>query len=352
MRRFLSMALSIVMTITIMLALPVSAQAESTEGIAPADIKIINDDYNDLFDSFEKGAGYINLIENEETGENVEIVNLFHSEAVTPHKGVTYDLATNTLTLDNVNGGSWKILCDQMLHLKINVKGPCSIGSFSFWDTYPDFIGTGTLTVNEGIGGAVNNNISAKGIKPVSVSNTVTLTLKAGKGNPAANLNVLSDKNIYDTANLISYAGKVSDPLNWEKKEEFGGPSNDWISLRGVRVRTVFKATEILKKNDYTGNDNYYIKSISHVGNEPMTYHHISQLVLKDGVWVEKDDGNNYWSKDELFTNYTAAEVASLPSSLVNSEGNATAYLSTQFDYGQAYIKDNIWIIEGYIRWK
>ena len=339
-KRVLSVALSFAMIISIFCAVPSFVKA-ADDGVAPSEYKFDTANEIEKFDNYEKGAGYIAVTSPGDDGMYVEIVNLFHSEAVTPYNGINYNLATNTLTLDNVAGSNWTIQCDQMLHLKIQVNGACTIGSFGFWETYPSFTGTGTLTINGGIEEAVNYDIAAAGIAPVSVDNNVTLNLKGTAEKPAADISIASKSNTYDTSKLIKYEGKVSETLKWENKEVFGGPSQDWIRLSGVRARTVFKATKILKKKEYTGSNNYYIASISHVGNDPMDYHHISQLVEKDGYWFEKDDGNNYWNKDSLFENYTSAEVASLPSTLVNSEGYATAYLSTQFDYGQSYVKDN-----------
>ena len=347
MKKLLSMTLSLALIISLLLA--VAPVAKAADGITPGNV-IINPDngYEEIYD-YEKGAGYITI--EEHGGENayVEIINLFHSEEVTPYNGVTYDLATNTLTLTNANLPNWEIRCDQMFHLKVKVVGTCVFEAMNCWDTFPSFTGTGNLTLNNGIQGAGNSTVMEKGIAPMSVDNNVTLTLKKGaESQYCAQFQVSYKTTDLSPAKVLTYAGKVSEPLKWDNQPPRGGPSEDWITLTGVRNRTVFKATEILKKNDYTGENNYYIKSISQVGNEPMIYHHISQLVYKDGYWFEKDDGNNYWNKDSLFTNYTDAEVSSLPSTLVDSSGYATAYLANQFAYGQAYVKDNnVYIFNG-----
>ena len=342
MKKSLSVILSLIMIISAISFMPFSVFAldDPNEGVNPSVFQVpVDYDYENMYEDYEHGAGYIRVDDPEDENDGAEVVNLFHSDTVTSYKGISYDLASNTLTLDNVKGGKFEIQCDQMLHLKINVKGACTVKSFGFWETYPSFIGTGTLTITSPIEAASNANISEAEISPMEVAKTVTLKINGGEC--SGNFTVVSPNANYDASKIITYGGKASSNLNWNLNGTEGGPTEEWLQLTGIRARTVFSAKYLMKKKLYEGNDNYYVMSISHVGNEPYTYHYIEKLVNIDGYWVEMSDGSSYWNKDSLFEFYDKEEISSLPSSLVDGDGNITAYLSTQFDYGQAYMKDN-----------
>ena len=343
MKKSLSVILSLVMIISAISFMPFSASA-TDDGVAPSEITVPSDGMNEYYGDMEQGAGYICIDDPDDDEYGAEIVNLFHGEEVTAYKGVTYDLKTNTLTLDNIKGAKWSMQCDQMLHLKIVVKGNCVLGNMGCWETYPVFSGTGTLTLNSQIDVAATMDIDSKEIAPMTVSNTVTLKISQGTDyTGCGNFSVVSDSATYNTDNLIKYSANVSAPMKWKLNGTEGGPSEDWLQLSGIRAKTVFEAKYLLKKKNYErgDNENYYVYSISHVGNDPYTYHYISHLTYKDGCWIEKDDENTVWNKDYLFERFSDEEIAALPSSLVDKDGNVTAYLSTQSDYGNAYVKDN-----------
>jgi hypothetical protein len=314
---------------------------DPNEGIAPdtsipekPELSPVNaDDYN-------MGGGYVRVWNpSDEEGGDVEIVNLFHSSEVTPYKGITYDVATNTLTLNNVKGADFEVQCDNMMKMNINLIGDSQIGSFGFWGVYPQFKGNGTLTMKRPIEMAGDEGAIRAGIAPMSVADTATIRLSADGESYCASFGFSSYEETFDKSKVIVYKGTTSEPIQWEESRE-GGITEIQARLEGVRMRTKFSASQILKKKD-ADETKYYVKSISHVGNDPFYYHHISQLVEKDGIWYEKDDGTSYWNKDYLFTTLSEDELAALPATLVDENGIVTAYLSTQFDYCDAYVKDN-----------
>lgn len=291
---------------------------------------------------YNDGYGYIQ-VENPADTENygAEIVNLFYSTETRTYKGMSYDLATNTLTLDNVKGSTFDVMCDAMYKLNIKLVGTNEIGSLGFWDTYPHFTGTGSLTIDNPVQIDVSEEPFRAGVEPMAVDNTAKVTLNKGEDEACAFVTVVTYEDNVNFDQLIKYKGGVSEPLDWQLRlsDMTGGLTETEARLSGIRMRTKFKATELLKKTDGDGTA-FYVKSISHVGNDPLIYHHISQLVEKDGIWYEKDDGTSYWNKDYLFTSLSSEEIAALPSTLVDENGVVTAYLATQFDYGDGYVKD------------
>ena len=287
---------------------------------------------------YQNGEGYIRADDPEDTehgGE--EIINLFHSTEARAYKGISYDLASNTLTLNNVSGSEITIFSDKMNCLKIKVIGSCTIGSFGFWDTYPRFEGTGTLTVNNMFELEEFEEAFRAGITPIIVGNSVKLNLNKGSGEYSGVIGVTSYEDDIDPVSVLTYNHASEKPV-W-KVEKTGGITDEKAYFYGVRMRTKFKAGEILKKAD--GSEGYYIKSISRAGTDPLYYHNVFQLVQKDGFWYEKETDESYWDKDYLFEPLTDAEIAALPSTLVDAEGTATAYLYPKYDWAkEGFVKD------------
>ncbi len=313
-------------------------EEDDSEGIAPppGSTEIEKPDPSD-FDDPETPFGYISA----EIGDDrTEIVNLFHSEEVHPYKGLSYDLKTNTLTINNVNEPDLALGFDGMQHIKLNIVGTNVISEMWFAGAYPEFVGSGSITIKQPLSNYVDAEVIEAGVMPIKIGKDVTVKLNGGSEG-CATLSVGSYTPEYDESKLISYDGGVSEKPKWELQSKEGGISGNWSTVNSIRVRTKFAAESIVKLNNDT-EKRYFVKSLRNVGYNPYNACHYYQIVEKDGYWYELGYGDNYWGKDYMFTPLTVEELNELPDTLVDSDGIATAYLATQRDYDNyGYVKDN-----------
>lgn len=290
--------------------------------------------------------GYIRAEEQSgDDWDDCEIVNGFGDPVtLNEFKGMSYDVESKTLTLNNVKGKNISVMFDQMFDVNIKVIGDCVLKKMSFWDSSPKFIGNGKLTLEEGF----DSSIYYKSKDIVTIGPNVTVTLKKSKGYSdddyeekacAGHISVNTMDENYKPEDFFKYEGKASEEPKWEDESDGNRYAEEQQSVDYLKMRTTFPATKLLKKLDFEGENNIFVASIYSAGSNPERYHFICQLVEKDGYWFEVTS-NSYWNKDELFVPYTEEEIKDLPDTLVNKDGVATAYLSLQTNYGKTYTKD------------
>ena len=141
MKKYLSLALSAVMVLTVILSLPFSTQAANDTGLI-----IFRDEFGawgvDDYD-YENDIGDFLVYKGEQVKE-------YEIEPVASYKGVRYDEKSNTLTLDNVKQvlNAYFVTIDGMGDLKIKLIGTSALIQINVYDTNITFVGTGTLNFN------------------------------------------------------------------------------------------------------------------------------------------------------------------------------------------------------------
>lgn len=228
------------------------------------------------------------------------------------YPGASYDLATNTLTLDNVDAaGSSLFIWYMGDDFKLKVVGDCAVGiiyvsnQFNNYNTNLNIVGDGSLTVNESKAAeaAIYMFADGRNCPKLSVDASVTLHLY-GAENDGLIINNYGTT-AATAAEAISVAGAGIDGVVGER---IVYTDYDSANLMVVRSRTKqFTDGYVAKsKTDPTGK-----YSVSWWGNDENRYvkHYVYAAGL--GLWVVDQDFGEWggstrsYSKEEFENEYT-----------------------------------------------
>lgn len=229
------------------------------------------------------------------------------------HKGISYSVATNTLTLDNVPGkvNAFMLQIEKMGDLKINLVGESNFCYVEAADTNLTFTGSGTLNLgkpftytlydekytNEYIFGGGRIGITDGKLK---LERTVTINFDA----PDANATSIEITNHKPTAlaDVFSTDASSTKALKWDY-EEIDNSYDEFAWTSNARVHITFPAGKLLYLEGDENPNNYWILS-NRTGTVRDSFI-ISRLIEKDGRWFEVDPrGEN--NKDDTYFRYPA----------------------------------------------
>ena len=188
---------------------------------------------------------YIVVYKDEETA--YLLASKYMSMPTTTVSGITYNKATNTITLNNVNQPTWVLETNEMgIDLKLEVKGTCQLGKILVWGFgYGGNLtvtGTGSLTLNANKKQdyAVHMNAElAQGV--FTVEPTVAFKAYATDNNPA----ILSQDSKLENSIIIN--GLSKDDIKATMDYQY-----QYKSMQAINVDYAKSSLRMLDKTDGT----------------------------------------------------------------------------------------------------
>lgn len=315
--------------------------------------------------------------------ENTQIYNYKANGTTTKtHGGVSFDLATKTLTLDSVPGdkNAFFLRISDMGAINVKLVGTSKLCFIHAENTDLSFIGDGTLMLNPPYSwtryelnwetGQMETkhyndqyifNEPLKGHNcELTIADTVTITFDGESADDTSIVLKYDEKT--EIAKAFDCDAIPSKPLNWEYNEI----NNSYDAIKRMDFplfRTEFPATKLMRLEGDTGASNYWI--ICNGGTN--SSYTINRLVEDGGIWYQAaaSASNTYYCIDgkyyhcvlndpehpewggtpessptnAQFTYYTEAEIATMPATLVS--GNiATACIEGSWLVDEIYKKD------------
>ena len=330
MKKSLSILLSLMMTISILTALPFSASAITYQegGIMASD---------------ELAVYGVN-----EGPENAQIYNYNDGNPISEKfRGISYDAASNTVTLDNVPYTSNAI----MLHfhgmgdLTVKLLGTSGLCFIAAFETNVNITGSGSLVLNPPFtyttkwGEKYTNErlfdqpYSAEdGTLHISKDATVYFNTRGEEESSCARFTFNKAQNPDD---VFTYEGWASAKPEIKTDIDEAYTVDYPKTVSGNHIKHVFNsAGKIYKLAGYEGNDNYWIKSsVSYSSSNNCMY---TRLVEKDGGWFEALEGEAYTY------NYGSWEIYNFSTyERTNPDGNVTFTAYEQEDLPEALQGEN-----------
>lgn len=237
-----------------------------------------------------------------------------NAEVLQTVTGASYDKASNTLTLDGLNGEGKYLVIERMGEdFKIALNGASTI-DYMLINGYGHggsvtFTGSGSLTVS-GVGqngylrycGIMMNG--GGGPAALTVENTVTLTVSALEGEPAISvINSTSDPGL-----VVSGAcnGRAGHPI----VRKATVPWKEWEGTQSVYIYHDTNAEKLYQSYEYYGLSGTYQGHETRVGdNQELDYLSFSLWLLESngsgGYYCVQNYGTIYvWADDPLYTQY------------------------------------------------
>ena len=327
MKKSLSILLSLMMTISILTALPFSASAITYQegGISTSD---------------EFSAWGLN--------QDPTDVDIYYYNDGNPvfnkYKGFSYDAASNTLTMDGVNSKSntFMLFLNDMGSLTVKLVGTNVICAMNVSNTDVNITGSGSLLLNPLLTYTVWGETYTEHLfdRPINfengklhISNSATVEIQNGhEDSYSAGFQFSKAQNPDDVFTYEGWASaKPEIKTNIDEAYTVDYPK----TVSGNHIKHVFNsAGKIYKLAGYEGNDNYWIKSsVSYSSSNNCMY---TRLVEKDGGWFEALEGEAYtysYGSWEIY-NFSTSERT-------NPDGNVTFTAYEQEDLPEALQGEN-----------
>ena len=356
MKKYVSLALSIVMVLTVILSLPFSTQAANDTGLIM---------FRDEF-----GAWGVDDYDKNDIGDFLlykgEQVDEFETEPVNGYKGISYDEKSNTLTLDNVKQilNAYFVSITDMGDLKIKLIGTSALIRIDIYNTNVTFTGNGTLNFNPKMSWTrgkytedewddethVNERIldcpvyCANSTFAVTSGATVNV-YNSSEESPTMEFDFSEAKtNAQLNSAVLTYGKITTAPAVWDSEI-----TSDYEYASAPYIKHVIPATKLMYLKGSDMQNNIWISSVRDSGT--VFDRSMSPLILNaDGMWVEDFAHgykySNYDGKwfardgeyaydynnppgDLEFAEYT--DTSSLPMEITN--GNVTIYVNGAYPW-------------------